>query len=270
MILTHRSNEQWAKLIHAKIAHVLNTPDNSLPTPPLADLSSPDDPRFPHAIDHTLLTPDATTAQIDRLCDEAVRFKFKSCCVNGSNVRQVFERMAQNNSNTLVCCVVGFPLGAASPKAKAYEATQAIADGAREIDTVVPLGALKSSNFCAVYTDIHTTVQASHPYPVKVIIETSFLTTEEKIAACYLAAEAGAAFVKTCTGFAGGSSSPGATKEDVSLMWRTVAYMEGRVKVKASGGIRSFEKAQDMFKAGAERLGTYVILSTLRSSISAC
>jgi deoxyribose-phosphate aldolase len=162
--------------------------------------------------------------------------------------------MAQKNSNTLVCCVVGFPLGAASPKAKAYEATQAIADGAREIDTVIPLGALKSSNFVAVYTDIHTTVQASHPYPVKVIIETSFLTTEEKIAACYIAAEAGAAFVKTCTGFHAGGS--GATKEDVSLMWRTVRYMDGRVKVKASGGIRTFEKAKEMFKAGAERLGT--------------
>lgn len=163
--------------------------------------------------------------------------------------------MAQSNSDCIVCCVVGFPLGAGSTKAKAYEATQAIADGAREIDTVIPLGALKSSNFVAVYTDIHSIVQASHPYPVKVIIETSFLTTEEKIAACFIASEAGAAFVKTCTGFQGGT---GATAEDVNLMWRTVAYMSGRVKVKASGGIRTFEKAQEMFKAGAERLGTYV------------
>ncbi|KAJ3560670.1 hypothetical protein NP233_g10684 [Leucocoprinus birnbaumii] len=161
--------------------------------------------------------------------------------------------MAQTNSNTLVCCVVGFPLGAGSPKAKSYEATQAIADGAREIDMVINLGALKSSNFAVVYTDIHSTVQACHPYPVKVIIETSFLTTEEKIAACYIAAEAGAAWVKTCTGFSG---SGGATKEDVDLMWRTVRYMGGRVKVKASGGIRSFEKAKELFKAGAERLGT--------------
>lgn len=165
--------------------------------------------------------------------------------------------MAQNNSNCIVCCVVGFPLGAGSPKAKAYEATQAIADGAREIDTVIPLGALKSSNFAAVYTDIHSTVLASQPYPVKVIIETSFLTTEEKIAACFIAAEAGAAYVKTCTGFQGGT---GAMAEDVNLMWRTVAYMNGRVKVKASGGIRTFEKAQEMFRAGAERLGTCVLL----------
>lgn len=120
---------------------------------------------------------------------------------------------------------------------------------------VISLGALKSSNFVAVYTDIYTTVQAAHPYPVKVIIETSFLSVEEKIAACFVAAEAGAAYVKTCTGFQGGV---GATAEDVRLMARTVAYMGGRVKVKASGGIRSFEKAQEMFKAGAERLGTCV------------
>ncbi len=104
-------------------------------------------------------------------------------------------------------------------------------------------------------------MQAVHPYPVKVIIETGYLTREEKIAACYVAAEAGAAYVKTCTGFggaSGASGAAGATPEDVSLMARTVAYMGGRVKVKASGGIRSFERAQEMFKAGAERLGTYV------------
>ncbi|EKM81532.1 hypothetical protein AGABI1DRAFT_69798 [Agaricus bisporus var. burnettii JB137-S8] len=246
-----RSNDSWAQAISQKVSEVLDA--DPAPAAPLKDLDAPTDPRFPKTIDHTLLTPDATSAQIDRLCDEAIRFKFKTCCVNGSNVRQVFNRMAQSNSDCIVCCVVGFPLGAASPKAKAYEATQAIADGAREIDTVISLGALKSSDFAAVYIDIYSTVQASHPYPVKVIIETSFLTAEEKIAACFIAAEAGAAFVKTCTGFQG---STGATAEDVNLMWRTVAYMNGRVKVKASGGIRNFDKAKLMFQAGAERLGT--------------
>ena len=180
-------------------------------------------------------------------------YRDQACCVNGANVAQVFKHMADCNSNTLVCCVVGFPLGAGAIKAKSYEATQAIADGAREIDMVINLGALKSSDFATVYLDIDSVVQACHPYPVKVIIETSFLTTEEKISACYIAAEAGAAWVKTCTGFSG---EAGATAEDVSLMFRSVRYMSGRVKVKASGGIRSFEQAQLLLTAGADRLGT--------------
>lgn len=246
-----RTNEEWGVAIRAKVASVLD--DDAEHLPPSDPIASPDDPRLPYAIDHTLLTPDATSAQIDRLCKEAVECRFKTCCVNGANVPQVFNYMADCNSNTLVCCVVGFPLGAAAIKAKSYEATQAIADGAREIDMVINLGALKSSDFAMVYLDIDSVVQACHPYPVKVIIETSFLTTEEKIIACYIAAEAGAAWVKTCTGFSG---SAGATPEDVSLMYRSVSYMGGRVKVKASGGIRSFEQAQKLFAAGASRLGT--------------
>jgi len=266
-MLMRRTNEEWTAAIHDKVASVLNDDaERFLPSNPIL---SADDPRLPHAIDHTLLTPDATSAQIDRLCKEAVECRFKvclfsfflsvfsdlcqACCVNGANVAQVFKHMADCNSNTLVCCVVGFPLGASAIKAKSYEATQAIADGAREIDMVINLGALKSSDFATVYLDIDSVVQACHPYPVKVIIETSFLTTEEKITACFIAAEAGAAWVKTCSGFSG---KAGATVEDVGLMHRSVRYMQGRVRVKASGGIRSFEQAQELLAAGADRLGT--------------
>ena len=132
------------------------------------------------------------------------------------------------------------------------ETRDAVAAGAKEVDMVIAVGLLKAKDYQAVFTDISAVVQAAAPTPVKVILETVFLTDEEKIAASYISAEAGAAFVKTSTGFLGG----GATVEDVNLMWKTVHYKNGAVKVKASGGVRTFEKCLDMFKAGAERIGT--------------
>ncbi|KAF9256815.1 deoxyribose-phosphate aldolase, partial [Marasmius fiardii PR-910] len=203
---------------------------------------------FASSIDHTLLKPDATPAQIDALVDEA------SCCVNGLYAKQVADRLKTHGSETIACAVIGFPLGASTTVVKGFETRDAITSGAQEIDMGIPIGLLKSKDYASVHTDISFVVQAAAPIPVKVILETVFLTPEEIIAGSFIAAEAGAAFVKTCTRFSGG----GATKEDVKLMWRTVKYKEGTVKVKASAGIRSFEKCLEMFKAGAERIGTYV------------
>jgi deoxyribose-phosphate aldolase len=143
---------------------------------------------------------------------------------------------------------VGFPLGAASSASKAFETRQAISDGAREIDMVVPIGALKGREYETVFQDIRAVVEAAHPYPVKVILETSMLSLEEKIAACCLSEAAGAAFVKTSTGFGGG----GATVEDIRLMRQVVDQNLG---VKASGGIRTREDAERMIEAGANRIG---------------
>ncbi|KAI3614229.1 deoxyribose-phosphate aldolase [Moniliophthora roreri] len=244
-----RSNEEWAVLIAQKASEVLA--DNSECDSSLTTITAPDD-QFALAIDHTLLKPDSTPAQIDQLCDEAIKYKFKarSCCVNGANVKQVAERL--QGSSSIPCAVIGFPLGACTTAAKGFETRDAITSGAQEIDMVIPIGTLKAKDYKTVFTDISFVVQAASPVPVKVILETVFLTDEEKIAASFIAAEAGTAFVKTCTGFLGG----GATIEDVKLMWRTVRYKEGKVKVKASGGVRTFEKCLAMFKAGAERIGT--------------
>jgi deoxyribose-phosphate aldolase len=201
-----------------------------------------------------LLKQDATPAQIDVLCDEAISYGFKSCCVNGIYAEQVARRLKEAEaSSTIVCCVVGFPLGAGSAASKAFEAKQAIEHGALEIDTVLPLGLLLSNppRYSALYEHLHTIVAVAAPVPVKVILETSLIPSRElKIAASLISAEAGAAFVKTSTGFAGG----GATKEDVRLMYETVK--DKGVKVKASGGVRSFEACKEMFAAGAERIGT--------------
>ncbi|THV05576.1 deoxyribose-phosphate aldolase [Dendrothele bispora CBS 962.96] len=245
-----RTSEEWATLINDKIAQVKADVDHSsLPSSPFSSLTHPNQ-IFASAIDHTLLKPDATPAQIDELCDQAIKYKFKSCCVNGVNVKQVSERL--NGSDSIPCVVIGFPLGAGTTNAKVFEAKDAISKGAMEIDMVLSIGTLKSKAYNAVFSDIQAVVQACHPVPVKVILETVFLTDEEKIAASFLSAEAGAAFVKTCTGFSGG----GATREDVTLMWKTVKYKGGNVKVKASAGIRSFEKCMEMLQAGAERIGT--------------
>ncbi|PFH48647.1 hypothetical protein AMATHDRAFT_149434 [Amanita thiersii Skay4041] len=219
---------------------------------PFAEIKSPADPLFPQTIDHTLLKPDATPAQIDELCDQARKYDFKAmaCCVNSVNVPQVVARLAGTTITT--CSVIGFPLGAGSTASKVFEAIQAIKDGAREIDMVINIGALKARLYQVIYNDIHAVVSASSPHPVKVIIETVFLTPGEKIAASLIAAEAGAAFVKTCTGFSGGAASP----EDVRLMKMAVAGTGRKVSVKASAGIRSFEKCLEMIQAGADRIGT--------------
>ncbi|KAG7093480.1 hypothetical protein E1B28_007155 [Marasmius oreades] len=247
--MSPRTNDEWATVIGQKITEVLA--DTSEPSSSFTSLNSPNDV-FASGIDHTLLKPDATPAQIDALVDEAVKYRFKSCCVNGIYTKQVAEKLKTHGSETIACTVIGFPLGASTTAVKAFETRDAITSGSQEIDMVISIGLLKSKDYASVHTDISFIVQAASPVPVKVILETVFLTPEEIIAGSFIAAEAGAAFVKTCTGFSGG----GATKEDVKLMWRSVKYKEGAVGVKASAGIRSFEKCLEMFKAGAERIGT--------------
>jgi deoxyribose-phosphate aldolase len=198
-------------------------------------------------IDHTLLKPEATREEVVQLCLEAKRYGFFSVCVNSANVELCAGLLA--GSGTVPICVVGFPLGASLASVKAFEAKEAIRLGAKEIDTVINIGALKSGDFQTVLDDLRLTVEASRPYPLKVILETSKLTQEEKVAACVLSREARAAFVKTSTGFGGG----GATVEDIRLMKRVVGA--AGMQVKASGGVRNTEQAWKLVEAGADRLG---------------
>jgi deoxyribose-phosphate aldolase len=202
-------------------------------------------------IDHTLLKPEATDEDIKRLCEEAARYRFASVCVNPTWVR--VAACALQGSGVPVCTVIGFPLGATLSDVKAYEARRAIGDGAREVDMVINVGALKSGDDCLVEHDIHSVVEAAHEYNVttKVIIETALLTDEEKVRACEAAKRAGADFVKTSTGFSKG----GATVADVLLMRRTVGPGLG---VKASGGVKNLEDARAMVEAGATRIGASV------------
>jgi deoxyribose-phosphate aldolase len=198
-------------------------------------------------IDHTLLRPDATHDDIVALCDEARQHHFASVCVNGHWVPLCAARLA--GSDVMVCTVVGFPLGAASAAAKALEAREAVRHGAAEVDMVLNVGALKSRDYQTVFDDIAGVVDASAPAKVKVILETSALERDEKVIACCLAKAAGAAFVKTSTGFGKG----GATADDVALMRAVVGPELG---VKASGGVRTAADAAKMIAAGADRLGT--------------
>ena len=198
-------------------------------------------------IDHTLLKPDATAADIQALCREAKQYGFASVCVNTCYVRLASELL--RGSGVKVCCTVGFPLGAMAPKAKAFEAAQAVADGAEEVDMVLWIGALRQGNTAAVQADIEGVVNACHPRAiVKVILETCLLTDAQIETACRLCVAAGADYVKTSTGF----STAGATAEHVALMKRAVG---GRAKVKAAGGIRTYEDAKRMIDAGADRIG---------------
>ncbi|OFZ22136.1 MAG: deoxyribose-phosphate aldolase [Bdellovibrionales bacterium RIFOXYA1_FULL_36_14] len=198
-------------------------------------------------IDHTLLKPEATQTDLEQLCKEAIEYGFYSCCVNSSNIP--FIKKLLENSSVLPIAVVGFPLGAASSVAKAHEAKEAVINGAQEIDMVINLGALKSKDYKIVLDDILAVVLAANNRPVKVIIETCQLTEEEKIIACTLSKAAGAAFVKTSTGF----SKSGATSSDIALMRKIVGSQMG---VKASGGIKSRSDAMNMINAGANRIGT--------------
>lgn len=202
-------------------------------------------------IDHTLLKPEASEADIRKLCEEAVQFGFASVCVNPSWVKSAATFL--RGTRVPVCTVIGFPLGATLPDVKAYEARRAIFDGAREVDMVINIGALKSGDDCAVEEDIKAVVEAAHENGVlcKVIIETALLTDEEKVRACLASKNAGADFVKTSTGFSKG----GATVDDVALMRRTVGSALG---VKASGGVKGIEDARAMFEAGATRIGASV------------
>jgi len=198
-------------------------------------------------IDHTLLKPDASREMVEQLCREAAEYRFASVCVNPNWVPLCREML--RGTGVKVCTVIGFPLGAHSPDVKGYEARRAVEQGAEEVDMVINIGALKSKDYALVEQDIRGVVQAAGPNTVvKVIIETSLLTREEKIMASSLAKAAGAHYVKTSTGFAGG----GATVEDVKLMRETVGPEIG---VKASGGIKTKEDAAAMVAAGATRLG---------------
>ena len=199
-------------------------------------------------IDHTLLKPEATEAEIRKLCQEARDYQFCSVCVNTSWVSRCRDLL--RGSGVKVCCVVGFPLGAMESRSKAYETREAIANGADEIDMVVNIGALKSRDLALVEKDIRAVVQAARTKVTKVILETGLLTDEEKVLACQIAKKANATFVKTSTGFAKGSA---ATAEDIALMRRTVGP---RMGVKASGGVRSLADARKMIEAGATRIGT--------------
>ena len=198
-------------------------------------------------IDHTLLKTDSTKEQIDTIINEAKAYQFKSVCVNPTHVQYASEQL--KGTDVLVCTVIGFPLGATTTAVKSYETKDAINNGAQEIDMVINIGALKDGRFDKVQNDIEAVVQAANGKTVKVIIETVLLTEKEKIKACQLSEAAGAHFVKTSTGFAGG----GATVEDVKLMKSVVG---DNAKVKASGGVRDKETAQKYINLGAERLGT--------------
>jgi len=198
-------------------------------------------------IDHTLLKPEAQEADIEKLCQEAITHGFFSVCVNGSWVPKAHSIL--KGSGVAVAAVTGFPLGSMASAAKAAETAQAISDGASEIDTVLHVGRLKQGDDQYLLADLKAVVAAAQGKAVKVIFETCLLTDEEKVRACKLSVEAGAAFVKTSTGF----STGGATLDDVRLMHQTV---NGRCQVKASGGIRDRATALAMIEAGATRLGT--------------
>lgn len=197
-------------------------------------------------IDHTLLNPSATPNDILTICEEAKYYKTASVCVNSCYVPLVHQALL--GSGVMTCCVVGFPLGAMSTEAKAEEARLAVQDGAEEIDMVQNIGYVKAGEWTKVEQDIAAVVKAAAPAQVKVILETCLLTEEEKIKCCRLAKSAGAAFVKTSTGF----STGGAAAADIALMRQAVGADMG---VKASGGIHSAEEALTMLEAGATRIG---------------
>lgn len=198
-------------------------------------------------IDHTLLDPSATRDRVERLCEEAKMYRVHAVCVNPSWVALAVSGL--RGSDVKVCSTVGFPFGASLAEVKAFEAGAVIRLGASEVDMVINIGALKSQDLATVREDIVQVVKASKGLLVKVIIETAYLTEQEKVQACKLAGEAGAAYVKTSTGF----SPRGATVDDVVLIRRTVG---NRLGVKASGGIRTLKDALEMIAAGASRIGT--------------
>ncbi|MCM2280319.1 MAG: deoxyribose-phosphate aldolase [Bdellovibrionaceae bacterium] len=214
-------------------------------SPASGSISGPSD--LAAFIDHTLLKADATVADIERLCDEALQFRFKGVCVNSVHLPRVAARL--RGSTVLPVCVVGFPLGASLSEVKAAETRLAIEAGAAEIDTVLAIGAIKDRNSVLAENDLRAVVTAAEGRPVKVILETGLLSVDEITLACRLSEAAGAAFVKTATGFLG----RGASLEDIRLM---KASCSPRMQIKASGGIKTFEQARDLIHAGAHRLGT--------------
>ncbi|MBN2139399.1 MAG: deoxyribose-phosphate aldolase [Desulfovibrionaceae bacterium] len=197
-------------------------------------------------IEHTLLRPEASAADVERLCQEALRFGFRAVCLNPWHVSRAAALLA--GQGPFVVSVAGFPLGAGLSRVKALEAAEAVRQGAFEVDMVMNIGALKSGDAAAVARDIEAVVRAVAPCPVKVILETCLLDDREKVLACGLAEQAGAAFVKTSTGFA----RAGASVADVALLR---AAAGPKVGIKASGGIRTFEQVLALLRAGAERIG---------------
>jgi deoxyribose-phosphate aldolase len=198
-------------------------------------------------IDHTMLRPEAPTAAFDKLCDEALKYRFYGVCVNSCRISYVARKL--QGTGIKVCSVVGFPLGAMTSRSKAFETREAISDGAAEIDMVINIGKLKAGDCAEVEEDIRAVRRATRANTIlKVIIETALLSQDEKVMACELSKKAGADFVKTCTGFSGG----GATVEDISLMRSVVGREMG---VKASGGVRTYKNAVTLIGAGASRLG---------------
>lgn len=206
-------------------------------------------------MDHTLLKAFATTEDIKRICEEAIEIGAASVCVNPVHVKQVSQLLKDTKVKT--CTVIGFPLGANTSETKAFEAKDAIAKGAQEVDMVINIGALKAGNKEQVYEDIKAVVDAAEGRVVKVIIETCYLTDDEKVIACKAALKAGADFVKTSTGFGTG----GANAHDVELMKKTVC---SSMKVKASGGMRAWKDVEPILKAGADRLGVSASLDILK------
>lgn len=198
-------------------------------------------------IDHTILKPEAGEADVERICSEAVKYGFASVCVNPCYVKMCSKLLS--GSSVKVCTVIGFPLGANTTETKVFEATKAVEEGAHEVDMVINMGALKDKKYDYVLNDIKSVVEAVKDRAiVKVILETCLLDDDEKVKACEIAQKAGAAFVKTSTGFNKG----GATAHDVALMRKTVGDSMG---VKASGGVRTYDDAVKMIEAGASRIG---------------
>ena len=216
-------------------------------------------------IDHTYLKPEASVNEIRKICDEAKKYHCASVCVNPSYIQYVAQQL--EGSGVTPCCVIAFPFGTSTPEAKAFEASDAASKGAREIDMVINVGAIKSGDWLLVKRDIEGVVNAvKGRAKVKVIIEACLLTDEEKVKACTVAKLAGAAFVKTSTGY----STGGATVEDVRLMRETVGPEMG---VKASGCVRTYDDAIAMLKAGANRLGcssTMKIVSGVKEDEHKC
>ena len=249
--LIEKITKEIVEKISAQEAEKSAAPASSVNIPPAAGGSSsydilPSD--VAKYIDHTLLKPEATAEQIDKLCDEAIQYKFCSVCVNTGRVEQCARKL--RGTGVKVCCVVGFPLGAMSSKAKNLETRHAIEDGANEIDMVINIGALKDRNLKLVEDDIKAVKRACGQRALlKVIIETALLTEEEIVLVSEIVKRSGADYIKTSTGF----STHGAKPEHVALMRRVVGPDIG---VKAAGGVRTFDDAVEMIKAGATRLGT--------------
>lgn len=210
-------------------------------------------------LDHTMLKPDATAAMIDQTVDEAIKYQTASVCINPYWVKRVHQKLARTGINT--CTVIGFPLGATSTASKVFEARQAIEDGADELDMVINIGELKAKHDDTVMADIRAVADEvhSHQRVLKVIIETALLNEEEKQRACKLTVAGQADFVKTSTGF----STSGAQVTDVELMKQTVG---DQIKIKAAGGIHSYDEAMAMIDAGADRLGVSASVKILQEA----